>query len=121
MPDLVRCIHGFAVTSESGYCTACLISELQRQLAAANERADKFEAFFAGLVAFTKEHGIAYITWDADEEFLIRGETCDALDSANERVKELEAEIHCLVGKVNRKKGSPPERKREPDFHQRMP
>jgi len=49
MPDLVRCIHGFAVTSESGYCTACLISELQRQLAAANERADKFEAFFAGL------------------------------------------------------------------------
>ena len=77
MPELVRCIHGFAVTSESGYCTACLISELQRQLAAANKRADEADMNNRMQLAF-------------------RMKTERQLAAANERADKAEVEIERL-------------------------
>ena len=77
MPDSVRCIHGFAVTSESGYCTACLISELQRQLAAANKRADEADMNNRMQLAF-------------------RMKTERQLAAANERADKAEVEIERL-------------------------
>ena len=60
------------------------VDDLECQLAAAladKKRLEKFETFFNGLVAEAKTRTV-YITWDTEEEALLRGETCDELETA---------------------------------------